>query len=344
MNLTLLFGGKSFEHEISIVSAIAIKKLLSGVKYFIYLDGERDFYLIAPQNMQSKYFSSGEFKKAQKIYPKKSGFYQKTIFGEKKLMLPPLLNIIHGADGEDGKLASMLDFFNIPFIGPRSEACILSFDKELTKFLAKSRGINALPYQVLYQNAPIPQLQYPVIIKPARLGSSIGIEIIHKQEELQYALDVAFEFDSKVIIEPFISGIKEYNLAGYKGRDGFHFSIIEEPQKKEYLDFEKKYLDFSRTESSKEALLDEKLKDKLKDDFAKIYNNLFEGALIRCDFFIKEDECYLNEINPIPGSLANYLFSDFKTDLQNLSQNLPKQKEIKVEYNFLHKIQFAKGK
>ena len=344
MNLTLLFGAKSYEHEISIVSAIAVKKLLSGITHFIYLDDSREFYLIDEKNMQSKYFSNKEYKKAQKIYPKKGGFYQKTILGEKALMLPPLLNLIHGADGEDGKIASLLDFFAIPYIGPRSEACVLSFDKELTKFLAQSRGVKTFPYQVLHQNQEIPPLKYPVIIKPARLGSSIGIEIIHKQEDLQYALDVAFEFDSKVIIEPFISGIKEYNLAGYKAQDGFHFSIIEEPQKKEFLDFEKKYLDFSRTENAKEANLDENHKKEIQENFVKIYENLFEGALIRCDFFIKDNECYLNEINPIPGSLANYLFKDFKADLTNLMQNLPKARDIKVEFNFLHKIQFAKGK
>ena len=110
------------------------------------------------------------------------------------------------------------------------------------------------------------------------------------------------------------------------------------------MDFEKKYLDFSRTQNAKEADIPEALQKTLQDNFIKIYENLFEGALIRCDFFVKDDLCYLNEINPIPGSMANYLFDDFKGALEELSKNLPKSNEIRISYELLHKIQFAKGK
>lgn len=344
LNLSILFGGVSFEHEISIVSAIALKKLLGETQTFIFLDENRDFYLIEPHQMQSKYFSSKAYTKSPKIYLKKGGFYQKSLLGEKALHLPMVLNLIHGGDGEDGKISALLDFFEIAYIGPRLNACVLSFDKEFTKFLAQNRQIPTLPFWILYRGEALPHFDYPIIVKPARLGSSIGISVVKSQEELQYALDVAFEFDNKVMIEPFISGIKEYNLAGYKGKEGFCFSILEEPQKKEFLDFEKKYLDFSRTQSTQEADISPELKKTLQEYFIKIYDNLFEGALIRCDFFIKEGTCYLNEINPIPGSMANYLFKDFKTALSNLSNALPKEKNIKVQYNFLHQIQFAKGK
>ncbi|WP_297810888.1 D-alanine--D-alanine ligase [uncultured Helicobacter sp.] len=345
MNFCILFGGKSYEHEISIVSAIALKKLLPQIKYFVFLDASHNFYLIPIQNMQSKFFSSRDYLKAQKIYPKKDGFYTHTLFGEKPLHLPILINLIHGGDGEDGSVASLLDFYGIPYIGPRNPACVLSFDKELTKLLAQSRGVSSLEYYVIYRDMPLPEnLIFPLIIKPARLGSSIGINIVESQEKLQYALESAFEFDEKVIIEPFIEGIKEYNLAGFKSQEGMQFSFIEEPEKKKFLDFEKKYLDFSRTSNAKEAIISEDLKHSLQTNFSKIYENLFEGALIRCDFFIKENQCYLNEINPIPGSLANYLFKDFQSALSHLCKALPKPREIKVAYEFLHQIQFAKGK
>ncbi len=345
MNFCILFGGKSYEHEISIVSAIAIRKLFPQLKHFVFLDSSHNFYLIPAQKMQSKFFSSKDYIKEQKIYPQKDGFCMRTFFGEKPLHFPILINLIHGGDGEDGSIASLLDFYGIPYIGPRNPACVLSFDKELTKLLAQSRGVKSLEYRVLYREEPIPEgLTFPLIIKPARLGSSIGISIVESQERLQYALESAFEFDEKVIIEPFIEGIKEYNLAGFKSKEGMQFSFIEEPEKKKFLDFEKKYLDFSRTGNAKEAEISEDLKSALQENFSRLYQNLFEGALIRCDFFVKDNQCYLNEINPIPGSLANYLFKDFQGVLQELSKALPKPNEIRVAYEFLHQIQFAKGK
>ncbi|WP_104722521.1 D-alanine--D-alanine ligase [Helicobacter mesocricetorum] len=344
MNLCLLFGGKTYEHEISIVSAIALKKLLLNLNFFIFLDDRHCFYLIPADKMQSKFFSSKAYQKEKQIYPKQGGFFYKTLWGEKPLELPVILNLIHGFDGEDGVIASLLEFYNIPFIGPRNPACVLSCDKELTKIYAKSRGIPTLDYKIFYKGDTLNGVDYPLIIKPARLGSSLGIAIAKSQEELQYALEQAFEYDDKVVIEPFFNNIKEYNLAGYKAKDGMHFSFIEEPQKKEILDFEKKYLDFARTQQTKEADINEALKQSLQEAFQRIYENCFEGALIRCDFFVRENEVYLNEINPIPGSLANYLFQDFYKDLQILAQNLPTQKDIKVSYEFLHKIHFAKGK
>lgn len=86
------------------------------------------------------------------------------------------------------------------------------------------------------------------------------------------------------------------------------------------------------------------MKDKIKDSFKKIYNNNFEGSLIRCDLFVVEDEVYLNEINPIPGSMANYLFKDFNNVLTSLAKSLPKQKDIKITYEYVNKIQASKGK
>ncbi len=345
LNFCFLFGGISYEHEISIVSAIALKKILGNVEHFIFLDDKHKFYFIPKEKMQSKFFSTKEYLKATKIHPKNGGFYQRTLWGEKRLTLPLIVNLIHGGDGENGVVASLLDFYGINYIGPRNLACVLSFDKELTKILAKECGVLSFEYQVTHRNSnPKITLPFPLIIKPARLGSSIGISIAKSEEELEYALQEAFEYDDKVILESFISGIKEYNIAGYKSKEGMRFSFIEEPQKKEFLDFEKKYLDFSRTEGAKEAVIPESLKQTLQENFTKIYGDLFEGALIRCDFFVKDGICYLNEINPIPGSLAHYLFNDFRGALEDLSRNLPKLREIKVSHDLLCKIEFAKGK
>lgn len=345
MKIAILFGGSSYEHEISIVSAIAMKKVLSFELVYIFVDKERDFYFIPPNVIKSKLFSSGEYKSYPKLHVKKGGFFQKGFFGENQIAFDVALNLIHGRDGEDGKIPSLMQFFNIPCITPGIEACTISYDKLLTKAYAKELGIDVLPYQVLHQNdARTLSMAFPVIIKPLRLGSSIGVSVVKNQEELDYALDVAFEFDSTVLIEPFEQDIKEYNLAGSKAGKEIVYSIIEEPEKKEFLDFEKKYMDFSRTERVHKAEIDSALETRIKETFAGIYGSLFEGAIIRCDFFVKDGAIYLNEINPIPGSMANYLFEDFNAMMQKLILSLPNEKTIPINYEYIHKIEVAKGK
>lgn len=346
MKLAILFGGASYEHEISIVSAITVKGKLESTfdLSFIFCDQDHSFYLIEPSKMKAITFSRGEHKKMTQLFITNGGFEQRGLFGSKKHDMP-VLNLIHGGDGEDGTLASMLDFFHIPFIGPRKEAAMLSFDKHYTKWFAQSVGVKMLPYEILHKNDPRTiNTAYPFIIKPARLGSSIGVSIVREASELDYALDVAFEFDSVVLIEPFIAGVKEYNLAGFSARGEITYSIVEEPQKAEFLDFEKKYLDFSRSGSVEHAAVSDALVSQLRESFAKIYLPLFEGALIRCDFFEIEGEVYLNEINPIPGSMANYLFDHFSGGIQKLLGALPDKKSIRVQYDYIHSISQAKGK
>lgn len=101
-------------------------------------------------------------------------------------------------------------------------------------------------------------------------------------------------------------------------------------------------MDFSRKETDINENI--QLKDRFIEAFKKIYDKTFENALIRCDFFYKDSKIYLNEINPIPGSLANYLFDDFETVLEKLAKNLKKEKTITIDYAYINKIQMAKGK
>ncbi len=345
MNIAVLFGGSSFEHEISIVSAITMKKVLSKSSLiFIFIDKDRDFYLIDGDAMKSKLFSSGEYKKSKKLILKSSGFFTEGMFGSKELPIDVVLNLIHGRDGEDGKVASLMEFYDIPFISPRMEASALSYNKLYTKFLAESLGVKTVPYQHLSKDDDrVVTLSYPMIIKPVRLGSSIGVTIVREAQELDYALDVAFEFDSDVVIEPFIDGVKEYNQAGCK-TDRWELSIVEEPQKEEFLDFEKKYMDFARDSQVMAADISDILRDEIGECFKKIYEPLFLGSIIRCDFFVVDGEVLLNEINPIPGSMANYLFEDFEGMVERLANILPKEKSISIDYQYIHSIQSAKGK
>mgnify|MGYP003492998870 CR=1 FL=1 len=346
MKVAIVFGGVSFEHEISIVSSIAMKEVLKNDLIYLFLDASRDLYHIPTDIIKSKLFSSGDYKKFDKVYFQKNGFYKKGgLFSkDKDIDFDVVLNLSHGGDGEDGILSSVLDFYNIPFIAPRTEACVVSSNKFLTKGYAFSVGVNTLDYRYYTKEDEILVDTFPIILKPVKLGSSIGVSIVKSQEELEYALDVAFEFDNAVIIEPFISGVKEYNLAGTKINGEFKFSIIEEPQKAEFLDFDKKYLDFSRTSKAKEVDLGDKLNLEIKESFKNLYNTLFEGSIIRCDFFVIDDKVYLNEINSIPGSMANYLFSDFQDLFTKVASNLPTKKDIPINFEYVNKIQFAKGK
>ncbi|RRS31856.1 MAG: D-alanine--D-alanine ligase [Epsilonproteobacteria bacterium (ex Lamellibrachia satsuma)] len=345
MNIAILFGGSSFEHEISIVSAITMKKVLKKSNLiYIFVDSNREFYLIDTKTINSKLFSSGEYKKSKQLTLKKGGFFTEGMFGSKKIEFDVALNLVHGRDGEDGKIASLMEFFNISFISPRLEASALSYNKLYTKFLAESLGVKTVAYEHLSKNDERKiSMEYPIIIKPVRLGSSIGVSIVRNESELDYALDVAFEFDTDVIIEPFIEGVREYNQAG-SYTNVWELSIVEEPQKEEFLDFEKKYMDFSRDSQVLAADISDDLKVKIQESFKKIYDPLFKGSIIRCDFFVVDDEVFLNEINPIPGSMANYLFDDFEGMVHRLSKHLPSEQKITVNYDYIHSIQSAKGK
>ncbi len=345
MKIAILFGGSSYEHEISIVSAITMKKVLKNSELvYIFVSSDRKFYQIDTQKINSKLFSSGEYKKSKELTLKNGGFRIDGMFGSKPVEFDVALNLIHGRDGEDGKIASLMEFYNVPFISPRLEASALSYNKLYTKFLAQSLGVKTVEYEYLSKNDERKvSMAYPVIIKPVRLGSSIGVSIVKDASELDYALDVAFEFDTDVIIEPFIEGVKEFNQAGTY-TNTWELSIVEEPHKEEFLDFEKKYMDFSRDSQVLAADISDTLKGKIQESFKKIYDPLFRGSIIRCDFFVVEDEVYLNEINPIPGSMANYLFEDFEGLVERLSTHLPKEQNIAVDYQYIHSIQSAKGK
>lgn len=349
MTISIVFGGMSYEHEISIVSAITMAQKLGKniqVAHYIFLDSNHDFYCIESQNMKSKYFSSQEYKKAKRVEIGMGGFYESGFLGKKKMLdTGVLLNLIHGGDGEDGVLSGLFDFYKIAYIGPRLEASALSYNKHLTKLYAKECGVSVLPYHIHTRQSKcaIP-FEPPYIIKPTCLGSSIGVCVVEDSAKLEYGLDCAFEFSSEVIIEPFMKGIKEYNLAGARVKGEFILSHIEEPVKKDLLGFEDKYLDFSRTQEVASAALTQPLQERIHEAFQKIYNTTFEGALIRCDFFVSDDTIYLNEINPIPGSMANYLFADFESILQQVATSLPKPHSIPITYQYINKIQSAKGK
>lgn len=345
VNFAILFGGASYEHEISIVSAIALKRIIKPTPLFIFLDAEGSFYHIKAEDMKSDHFSTKAYKKDEKITPVRGGFEKRGLLKNRRVDgIETVINLVHGAQGEDGTVAALTEFYEIPCIGPSKEASVISFNKWFTKLYARGLGIDTVEYKLLgIDEEREIGFDLPVIVKPLRLGSSIGVSVVKEQKDLDFALDVAFEFDDKVLIEPFIEGIEEYNVAGCKTSSGWKIGTIEAPAKKEFLDFDQKYLDFSRTETVAAAQLPSELEKRLVESFKKVYSDLFEGALIRCDFFVKDGKILLNEINPIPGSLANYLFDDFGSVLNELAASLPKKRTIRPDYAYINRVQSAKG-
>lgn len=340
MKYSVIFGANSYEHEISIVSAITLKKIIKSEPIFIFCDQFREFYLIESDKMVASYFSSGEYKNAKRLTLQNGGFFSKKLFGQEKIEFDVCINIVHGADGEDGKIAALFDFYRVNYIGPRIEASVVSYNKAFTKVYANEFGVKTLESIILKKGDMKSKIDFPlpIILKPARLGSSIGVEIVKSEDELDYKLDIAFSYDDEVVVERFMPGIREFNLAGCKLKDEWKFSIVEEPNKAEFLDYDQKYMSFSDEKKVAQANLSTDEIEAFKTAFKKVYNYKFEGSLIRCDFFMLDGEIYLNEINPNPGSLANYLFEDFNSVLDELSKNLPKQKTINIDYSYIEKI------
>ena len=339
MKFGIVFGAQSYEHEVSIISAIAVKNALKGWDLeFVFCDKNRKFYRIEDKNMRAAYFKQGGYAKAKELSICAGGFFESGMFSKSMLEVGTYINLIHGCDGEDGKMAALFEFFGIPYIGPRIEASVLSYNKILTKHLAAIANVKTLPYEIVNRTS-LPNFNFPIIVKPAHLGSSIGISIAKNESEFSYALDQAFELDDSAIVEPYWENVKEFNLAGAKIDGKIVFSNIEEPKKEGYLNFDRKYLDFSRSGAIEPARPGALLEGKMKDAFTRLYNaGSFDGALIRCDFFEKEGEIYLNEINPNPGSLANYLFDDFSEVLAALASSLPPMRQIPVSYELITKI------
>ena len=137
MKYGIIFGAQSYEHEISIVSAVVMKKVLKADLSFIFVSAEREFYEIPSENMKAIFFSSGKYKKCSRLNITQGGFGKHGIMGFKKLDVDCYINLVHGMDGEDGKLAGILEFYGVKFIGPRIEGCAMSFNKILTKKLCE---------------------------------------------------------------------------------------------------------------------------------------------------------------------------------------------------------------
>ena len=293
----ILFGGNSTEHFISCKSAKTILDEIDREKYEVTSVGiskENVWYL---WEEDQKYLEDGTW-----IEHTKERIENPVSFLKKFDVVFP---ITHGNYGEDGKLQGFLDLFEIPYVGCKTLSSAISMDKSYTKEIVYNHHIPQVPFRILRKGTTLKEeefsLTYPVIVKPCNGGSSIGIKKADNFEELKEAVDYAFTFDDKIIIEKFIHarelecGILEHN--------GIHVSKVGEIKSANaFYDYEAKYI---KKESTVEIPADikEEVKRQIQTYAKEIFNILDGKGLARVDFFFKEEEnkIYFNEINTLPG-------------------------------------------
>lgn len=319
MKIGLLFGGKSFEHDISIITAGLVYYALKDKYelYPLYIDHNGGFYYV-------KDIEPETFKKSAKkpLFFVDGGFK----CGLKRITLDVIIGCMHGLNGEDGLAAILCNLYHICYMGTNATSAGICLDKYYTYALLKANGIKALNSRVVTKDTPLTRLKFPLIIKPARLGSSIGIAVCQNEDELNEKLLTAFKYDERVVLQKYHLNAVEYNQAIYKMKGCHYVSKVECIFKQDdFYSFKDKYETHEKTRTFCE---DEALKEKISTISKKIYELFNLNGIVRIDYLLIDDALYVNEINTTPGSLAYYLFTeDFKTLLEN---NL---KESIISYN-----------
>lgn len=295
-NVLLLFGGNSSEHYVSCKSAKAILENIDISKFLITsvgIDKDNNWYIF---DDKLDYLEDGSWlnysleNKVDNIIEFVKSF---------DIVFP----ITHGTNGEDGKLQGMLDLFNIKYVGCKTLSSAMGMDKEVSKIIFKEANIPQIPYITVYNdfniNEIIDKLSFPLIIKPANGGSSVGISKATNKDELEKGIIEALEYDKKVIVEKFIKG-RELECAVIEEDDNLYASSIGEViPYNDFYDYESKYKLDSKTIIA--TNLDKDTSNKIKDYAIKAFKFIGAKGISRIDFFLVDEKIYLNEINTLPG-------------------------------------------
>lgn len=344
LNVGILFGGESVEHDVSILSAMQVIKAIDQNKYqiiplYITKKGE----LLTGKRFKEIATFKNEFKIKKREYVNLMYFNDQGYLSfpfqkfKKRLKIDLILPIVHGKGVEDGNISGFLEILKIPHSSPKIMGASIAQDKEFTKIVLESMNIKTVPYEVLYNdNYQFTNHDFPKIIKPARLGSSIGIKKVNSQQECTEAIKEAFRYDEKVIVEQALTNFKEYSIAIYFRKEELVVSDIEELILQEDIyKFTDKYERGNKGETNHiiPAKINKKLEEKIKEIGRRIYEKLELSGIVRIDFLydLAKKELYVNEINTIPGSLAFYLFKDQNISFTKLIDDLIKQTLINKE-------------
>lgn len=345
INVGIIFGGKSVEHEISIISALQAVSNLNKEKFNpipIYITKQNEFYSgEAMLNIAEYKDIPALLKKSHKITMFKGGkevyirrLDNKKLYGEKQTVIHVAFPIVHGLNVEDGSLQGFLRMLDVPFVGSDVLPSALAMNKYASKLLLKAHSIPVLDCFLMYANdyfenekqklaELLEKFSFPLIVKPIDLGSSVGISKANNEAELIAALDLAYRFSQQVIIEPAIVNIKEINCAVLGDDKNITVSECEEPiTAGDLLDYEAKYMSrqTKKCTSASQGMASLKrripadissdMRSKIQRLAAQAFGVLGCNGVVRIDFIIdtSNSEVYLNEVNSIPGSLAFYLF------------------------------------
>ncbi|NLG82640.1 MAG: D-alanine--D-alanine ligase [Bacilli bacterium] len=335
INVGVLFGGKSVEHEVSIISAIQMMENMNKLKYQpipIYLSKDNTFYYHEDM-VDIEFFKNMEnLKKAKRvlIYPNQNK-RELLMLAKNKLKkitdLDLIFLVVHGALCEDGTLSSFCELLNIPYVGSAVLPSALNQNKWKFKTLLKEYQVPLVPYFGFYEYefyqdekriiSECEKLGMPLIVKPATLGSSVGIKKCANKDELIEAIISSLQYDTEVIVEPVVQNLMELNCSVLGKPGDYQTSEIERViQFDDILSYADKYL---RSKASKgiestcrelPAQISPELKKQIAEISLKAAEILGISGVVRIDYLYDQvdDKLYLNEINTIPGSLAFYLW------------------------------------
>lgn len=309
-NIAVVFGGNSFEKDVSIITACQAMKNMDKKKYKIWpIILENSFKLVENGLEISSYIN--EYKTHEVVFLGNKLFRVKKKKFKYLINIDAVLNCCHGGYGEDGTLKGFFDILNIPVVSSSVSASNIGMYKNLTKCFLNENKIKHLKGIYIKKGVEfddvINKIEFPCIVKPNSLGSSIGIKIVDNKNALIEAINEIFALDNEIIIEKYLDGFKEYNIAAFKANGKVILSQIEEIESNNYLDFDEKYLN-ANAKRKIPANISENIDKKIRNSVLKIYDKLDVGGVCRFDFLEKDNSVYLNEFNTIPGSLAYYLF------------------------------------
>lgn len=341
--IAVIFGGQSTEHDVSVITALTsvIKPLQLTGEYTVlpvYVAKNGNWYTddaLADVTLYSSGKIDSFLKTLQPVAIRLGDGLQLTWTAglarrQKTVRVDIVFPAMHGTYGEDGSLMGLLRMADIPFVGCDMDAAVLSMDKILAKLIMDAHGIPTSPMQFIEKSSYLQQeatfidtcetqLTYPMFVKPAHLGSSIGITRATTRQQLQQALEVAFHYDTKVLVEQEIANLTEVTLP-IMGNDTPVPALLERPlaQSQDFFDFETKYMQGGKKggKGAKGAQgyseIPAKIPDALYDQAIEIgiaaYKALGCQGLARIDMLIdtKTRIVYFNEVNPLPGSLYNH--------------------------------------
>lgn len=357
IKLGIIFGGETVEHEISIISALQAIEHINKDKYEvipIYIAKNKEWYT-SEEMFDIKNFQDLDLvkknAKSVTLIKKDNKFYLENTNGLMRKDLKELdviFPIVHGNNVEDGTLAGYLDTVGIPYVGSKVLGSSVGQDKVVMKQIFASNNLPIVPYTWFfdfeyYENSEkilndIKNLGYPVVVKPATLGSSVGITFVKSEDEIILALEEAVKYDTKVVVEHAVPNLKEVNCSVIGSYDDMHASVIEEVlPEKDILTYTDKYIGGSKGKISGKksegmasasriipARISKDLTKDIQETSKKVFKTLNLGGVCRIDYLInsKTNEYYVNEPNTIPGSLAFYLWEATDMSYEKLLDEL----------------------